>query len=548
MRIRAILNGEEKVFVSSKSLIVIGRPNAEKGVAVDLDLTPDMTVSRPHAQISFEDGKYWIEDPKSTRGTKVDNAEIKGRGKVLLTETSSIRIGETTLFIDRPTPQENETISPVMQAQEPAQLASGNFTIGFAPNAAALDAAQSNGLLVPFPAPDSPAVRYERLLHELLLQVGTDVSLDKLLQFAVERLVIAVPVAERGALLLKDSTSAEWLLKAHFPDCEPVVSTTLADHAVTAGGGFIWKRGKDLDISVSEIASGIYAPLTWRGETYGVVCVDNFRSSAQFGEDDLKLVVTAAQHVALVIANFRMREDLRRNAALVERLLTNFSPSVRKKLLEKARLGRLRLGGEKSEVTILSSDIRGFTAMSSNMDAADVVDMLNSYFSALVSEIFRHEGTVDKFVGDAILAVFGSPEPNAKQHLNAVQAAMAMQSAIGEINKVRRAKNLVVCEIGIGVHCGEVLHGFIGSEERMEFTVIGDAVNRATRYCDAAGPSQVLISPEMYQRVFKNVSSTRTSIKTKHEGDLPAYCVEAIKITTTSTFALCERFSPSADP
>ena len=217
--------------------------------------------------------------------------------------------------------------------------------------------------------------------------------------------------------------------------------------------------------------------------------------------------------------------------------MTNFSPSIRKKLLEKARLGRLRLGGEKSEVTILSSDIRGFTAMSAKMDAADVVDMLNGYFSALVSAIFRHEGTVDKFVGDAILAVFGSPEPDAKQHFNAVQAAMAMQAAIEAINKVRRANNQVACEIGIGIHCGEVLHGFIGSEERMEFTVIGDAVNRATRYCDGAGPGQVLISPEMYQRVFKYVCASRTSIKTKHEGDLPAYCVDGIKLTSSSTLA-----------
>ena len=100
----------------------------------------------------------------------------------------------------------------------------------------------------------------------------------------------------------------------------------------------------------------------------------------------------------------------------------------------------------------------------------------------MVNAIFRHEGTVDKFVGDAILAVFGSPEPDAKQHVNAVQAAMAMQEAIEEINDVRRANHQVVCEIGIGIHCGEVLHGFIGSEERMEFTVIGDAVNRASRY------------------------------------------------------------------
>lgn len=543
MRIRAIFNGDEKTFDSSKSSIVVGRPNPETGVVVDLDLTPDMTVSRPHAYITFKDGKYWIEDPKSTRGTKIDDREIKGCGKVQLTDKNSIRIGETTLFIESPPAIENETISPVMQAMEPAALAIGALTIGPATSSGL----QAIGLAIPFETPDSPAVRHERLLHELLIQVGTDASLDQLLQFAVERLVAAMPTAERGALLLKDATTGEWLLKAHCPDCEPAISATLAEHAVTCGGGFIWKRGKDLDISVSEIATGIYAPLTWRGDTFGVVCVDNFRSARQFDEEDLKLVVAAAQHVALVIANYRMRDDLRRNAALVERLLTNFSPSIRKKLLEKARLGRLRLGGEKSEVTILSSDIRGFTAKSANMDAADVVDMLNAYFSALVSEIFRHDGTVDKFIGDAILAVFGSPEPDPRHHINAVEAAMAMQAAIERINNVRRANNQVVCEIGIGIHCGEVLHGFIGSEERMEFTVIGDAVNRAAHYCDAAAPGKVLISPETYQRVFKYVSASRILIDTKHEGDLPAYCVEGIKLGTVSTLAPA-RMSRSANP
>ena len=175
------------------------------------------------------------------------------------------------------------------------------------------------------------------------------------------------------------------------------------------------------------------------------------------------------------------------------------------------------------------SDIRGFTATSAAMDAGDVVDMLNSYFSALVSAIFRQDGTVDKFVGDAILAVFGSPEPDVRQHVNAVQAAIAMQAAIEHINELRRANNQVVCEIGVGIHCGEVLHGFIGSEERMEFTVIGDAVNRTSRFCDAAGPGQVLISPEMYQRVFKLVSATRITIKTKHGDELTAYRVDGIK-------------------
>ena len=547
MRIRYIYRGEEKIFISPKMSIFVGRPKADE--PVDLDLTPDMLVSRPHAQIGIAQGHYWIEDPKSSRGTKVDDEEIRGRGKIPLTAESCIRMGDTTLFVEPLSVVDDATISPILPAKEPPALRAAAGSDVAPPVPLVKSAPLGDGMDVPFASPESQASRQQRLLYELLLQFGVDAPFDRLLQLAVERLVaalpafggflaiVALPAAERGALLLKEPATGEWLLKAHFPLGQPAVSTTLAEHALRCGGGFIWQRGKDLEISVPEIASGIYAPLAWRGDAFGVVCVDNCNSSKEFGDVDLELVVAAAQHIALAVANHRLRDELRRKAEVVERLLTNFSPAIRKKLLDKAQHGRLRLGGEKSEVTILSSDIRGFTALSAGMDADDLVDMLNAYFSALVAAIFRHDGTIDKFVGDAILAVFGSPEPDPKQHANAVRAALAMKHAIEEINDTRRDKGQVVCEMGIGIHCGEVLHGFIGSDERMEFTVIGDAVNRASRYCDGAGPGQVLISPEMYQRVFRLVTAKQIAIRTKHEGDLAAYCVERIKVGAQSTLA-----------
>ena len=387
----------------------------------------------------------------------------------------------------------------------------------------------------------------------MLLNFGTAAPLDKLLQFAVERVLKAVPAARRGALLLKEPGSGVLLLKAHSPTGEPAVSLTLAEHAMSRGGGFIWQNGSGFGAGAAvareaampsmetfQIASGIYAPLIWGGETFGAICVDN-DTSHEFSESDLEFVVAVGQHVALVISNYRLREDVRRNAALVERLLTNFSPAVRRRLLQKARAGRLKLGGEKSEVTILSSDIRGFTATTAEMDPADTVDMLNGYFSAMVNAIFRNNGTVDKFIGDAILAVFGSPEPDAEQHLHAVHAAMEMQLAIAKVNEGRRARGQIVCEMGIGIHCGEVLHGFVGSEERMEFTVIGDAVNRAARYCDGARGGQVLISQEMYQRVWQSVKGVSVPILTKHEGEFRAFRVAEIRSRS-------EKSAPADDP
>lgn len=160
-------------------------------------------------------------------------------------------------------------------------------------------------------------------------------------------------------------------------------------------------------------------------------------------------------------------------------LLANFSPKVRTHLLQRAQMGRLRLGGEKSVVSVLCADIRGFARLTAELPTDEVVPLLNEYFAALTDCIFRNDGTIDKFVGDAILAVFGSPEDDPQHCRKAVFAGMDMQAAAQQVSRRRKGKGEVSCEIGIGSHTGEV-HGFIGSPERMEFTVIGDAVNRAS--------------------------------------------------------------------
>jgi len=182
-------------------------------------------------------------------------------------------------------------------------------------------------------------------------------------------------------------------------------------------------------------------------------------------------------------------------------------------------------------VVILVSDIRGYTLLTSGMDTDDVVDLLNDYFSVLTDVIFQHDGTIDKITGDAILAVFGCPEPDPMRHEKAVRAALAMQSAMAEISEQRKRRGLVTCTIGIGVHCGEVLHGFIGSNDRLELTVIGEAANWTARYCDGAAGGEVLISPALHQRLWHYVDAELTSIQTKHEGSLSAFRLKGIKNT-----------------
>ena len=182
----------------------------------------------------------------------------------------------------------------------------------------------------------------------------------------------------------------------------------------------------------------------------------------------------------------------------------------------------------KPVLVVNTASFCGFTKQSAQMDSQDVVDMLNHYFQPMVDNLFRYDGTVDKFVGDAVLAVFGSPEPDPQQHAKAVRAALAMQEAVQATTQLRAARGDITCRVRIGIHCGEVFHGFVGTNERLEFTVIGDVVNRTCRYCEAAGEGEVLISQDIFQRVFNLVKAEKTSIQTK-EGDLTAYRILGLR-------------------
>jgi adenylate cyclase len=306
---------------------------------------------------------------------------------------------------------------------------------------------------------------------------------------------------------------------------------TLASRTMARRQGFIWREGLDPSQSqlLNRIKGGMYVPLIWKGQVMGAACVDNSDSGTGFAADDLRLMLAVAHYAAMAAMQNQLQGELRRNAALLGRLLTNFSPKIRDTLLARAAHGRLRLGGERSEVVILVSDVRGFTRLTAGMDTDDVMDLLNDYFSALADAIFKFDGTIDKITGDAILAVFGSPEPDSLRHEKALRAALAMQSAMAKITEKRKRRDQVICTIGIGVHCGEVLHGFIGTNDRMELTVIGEAANWTARYCDGASGGEILISPPMHQRLWRHIDTELITIETKHEGSLTAYRLKGLK-------------------
>jgi adenylate cyclase len=164
-----------------------------------------------------------------------------------------------------------------------------------------------------------------------------------------------------------------------------------------------------------------------------------------------------------------------------DKLKTTFGKYMTQAVVEHLLAGKVTLGGESITVTILFTDIRSFTSISETMDAQALVALLNEYFTEMVSIVMQHDGVVDKYIGDAIMAVFGAPVSRPDDAKNAVRAAVRMRQALARLNERLAERGLAPLQTGIGLHTGEVVAGNIGSERRMEYTVIGDAVNLASR-------------------------------------------------------------------
>ena len=199
------------------------------------------------------------------------------------------------------------------------------------------------------------------------------------------------------------------------------------------------------------------------------------------GEFELGIEPRTKDEIGLLTSSFI---QMSRGLAEREKLMVSFSKFTNKTIAKKAASGELALGGETRNATIFFSDIRSFTAMSEKMQPKEVVEFLNEYMTRMVECVNKTNGVVDKYIGDAIMAVWGAPESSgnpAQDAMNAVAAALMMRAALFNFNKARREKGLAPVRIGCGINSGPVVAGQIGSNERMEYTVIGDAVNLASR-------------------------------------------------------------------
>jgi adenylate cyclase len=464
----------------------------------------DREVSRKHSQIDREGDGYVLRDLGSSNGTFLNGRRILGAAD--LSDGDEVLIGTSKMefrFTSGPARPKN---AEIVHTGKPGQLegvvARTSAKATFLP----VEQVQDMGQL---------KRDYERLRvgHEFSTYVRLERDLNELLRRILEIAFDLIP-CDNGVILLRDPQSQELVIQS-MRQRKPgqgkvLVSDTLLAQVQLTKEGVLTSDAiadKRFQASQSIIALGVRSAmavplLTSSGEEVkGIMFLDSRERIAAFTTKDLEVLSAIAAQASVALENSEYARALEFEATQRAQLARFLSPA----LVEQAARGSIELskGGALSELTILFSDIRGFTRLSEKLPAQEVVRMLNDYFELMVDILFEHEGILDKFIGDAIMGLWGAPVKRPDDATNAVRAAVKMQKRVAEWNEERAAQGKEPIRIGIGLHTGQVVVGNMGSSKALSYTAIGDGVNLASRLCGIAGEDMIVISEECAQRAGK---------------------------------------------
>ena len=253
-------------------------------------------------------------------------------------------------------------------------------------------------------------------------------------------------------------------------------------------------------VMVQKIRSAICVPLWRKEEIIGVIQLNSVRFDSQFTQDELELLKAIGSQMAMVIEQAALNEQILEEERLRSRLERFHSPQVIDMILGAGVEAKDDVMEPKElTATILFTDIVGFTPLSERLPPREVNILLNRYFSRMTDIIFRHDGTLDKYIGDAMMAIFGAPLKKKDHAIRAIQAALEIKEQLTAM--MENTSENKKFDIRIGINTGRVVAGNIGSPKRLEYTVIGDPVNIASRLETIAKPGQILIGEETYRHV-----------------------------------------------
>jgi adenylate cyclase len=245
------------------------------------------------------------------------------------------------------------------------------------------------------------------------------------------------------------------------------------------------------------VHSVMAAPIIGPRGLLGIIYSDRTEAADTFSPDDLDLLNAVAVHTGIAINTVTNYERLQKQA----QARSSFERFLPRQVVDQILRSpdAIKLGGVRQKITALFADVRNFTSLSETSTPELILNILNRYFSLISEIIFRHGGTLDKYIGDGLLALFGAPYVSELDAVQAVRAAAEMQRSMVSFNEKLQADNLPSISIGIGINTGLAIVGYIGSETRLDYTAIGDTINTAARLEALAQPGQIVISENTMQ-------------------------------------------------
>lgn len=469
----------------------------------------DFGISRQHAKLVADPGGVRIMDLGSKNGTKVNGALVTEAplrdGDKFSLGSLEIQFGRTAeakvAFADDPIEASGTIVRSVGDLSKLLAVESKPSKPGQAQGSAQSELERANKIL--------------KVLSRVAETLVASRPVEEVLQQVMDIVFESIP-AERGFLMLadesKDASSlvpkvAKYKNKSHDQGkvsiSKTIAQRVLSDRvAILTSDALADARFSAGDsIRINQIRSAMVAPLWNREEVIGIIHIDTSALTHAFTENDLDMLSALANFAAVAIERSRLNEKIALEEKKRERLGRFLSPQVASRIIATSDSQGFELGEpEVRDVSVLFADIVGFTSLSEKLTPSAIALILNDYLSRMTDAIFMFEGTLDKYIGDAIMAVFGAPLDMPDHAARAVRTAIEMRDRLAEFNAERKTGPLL--QIRIGINSGKAVAGEIGSVNKREYTVLGDTVNTASRLeSSVAKPGLIVIGPNTFAAV-----------------------------------------------
>jgi adenylate cyclase len=495
LHIKNSQTGEESDFRLTTLETHIGR-------SPDNDLVlPDDEVSRRHAAIRLEDDSHVLVDLESANGTRVNGESIKEK---TLSDEDTISIGPYVIVyhlgLHTTVRYEERKLGDSLMIRTPDQL------FPAPPETPPVSLASSTESLLSEIETLREKAEILARIYELNRTLSSALSIEDIFE-ELGQMIFRLTPADRFFALLSDPKTGRLELSASkfrrqtdLPQGEPlsisktVLETVLRDRVTLLSADTQVDKRLALASSLvmQKVHSIICAPLVRENQMLGAIYVDCYDLAGRFTTGHLDLMNALAASASLVVDNTMSHEQLLRES-LARAGYSRFLPRhVVDEIL--ANPESLDASGANQVVTVLFADLRGFTALAEGLAPPAVVQILNKFFGEMTPIIFERRGVLDKYMGDGLMALFGVPQPDSSSAWRAVSSAIEMQRHMTRLNEALGKEGLPEIAVGIGINTGEVTVGYVGSEHRMDYTAVGDAVNLASRLEKRAGPGQILIT------------------------------------------------------